>query len=86
MIRRLIILLLIVGCENGGLVVDYTCVLNTSAITYNNTMISNTSDTLTISVGTMDGAISRCENKTSEADSVWCTCTREWVIGIFLTI
>ena len=57
MICRLIILLLIVGCENGGLVIDYTCVLNTSAITYNNTMISNTSDTLTISVGTMDGAL-----------------------------
>ena len=46
-------------------------------------MISNISDTLTIIAGTMDGAISRCENKTSEADSVWCTCTREWVIGIF---
>ena len=46
-------------------------------------MISNISDTLTIIAGTMDGAISRCENETSEADSVWCTCTREWVIGIF---
>ena len=46
-------------------------------------MTSNASDTLTISEGTMDGAISRCEKKFSEADSVWCTCTREWVIGIF---
>ena len=83
MIRRLIILLLIVGCENGGLVVDYTCVLNTSAITYNNTMISNTSDTLIISAITMNSAISRCEKNFFEADSVWCTCTTEWVIGIF---
>ena len=83
MIRRLIILLLIVGCRNGGFEGDYTCVLNTATITNNNTMISNASDTLTIREGTMDGAISRCENKFSEADSVWCTCTREWVIGIF---
>jgi len=83
MIRRLIILLLIVGCEDGGLVGDYTCVRNTATITSNNTMISNTSDTLVISAITMNGAISRCENKFSEADSVWCTCTREWVIGIF---
>jgi hypothetical protein len=84
MIRRLIILLLIVGCENGGFEEgDYTCVLNTATITNNNTMISNVSDTLTIRGYTMDGAISRCENNFSEADSVWCTCTREWRIGIF---
>ena len=70
MIRRLIILSLIVGCKNGGFVGDYTCVFNTATITNNNTMISNASDTLTIIAGTMDGAISRCENKTSEADSV----------------
>ena len=70
--KKLILLsiLLIVGCRNGGFEGDYTCVLNTATITNNNTMISNASDTLTIREGTMDGAISRCENKTSEADSV----------------
>ena len=83
MILRLIILLLIVGCFDGGLVGDYTCVRNTTAITYNNTMISNTSDTLIISAITMNSAISRCEKIFFEADSVWCTCTTERVIGIF---
>ena len=83
MIRRLTILLLIVGCFDGGLVGDYTCVRNTTAITNNNTMISNTSDTLVISAITMNSAISRCEKNFFEADSVWCTCTTEWVIGIF---
>ena len=83
MIRRLIILLLIVGCFDGELVGDYTCDRNTTAITNNNTMISNTSDTLVISAITMNSAILRCEKNFFEADSVWCTCTTEWVIGIF---
>ena len=46
-------------------------------------MISNTSDTLVINAITMNSTISRCEKIFFEADSVWCTCTTEWVIGIF---
>ena len=77
------IALFISGCNNVSIDGDYTCVLNTADISINATISSHNSDTLTIRSGTMDSAISKCKNKNSDADSVWCTCTREWIIGIF---
>ena len=77
--RLLIILLLIVGCENGGFVGDYTCVLNTAENIDNNNMLSNAFDTLTISATTMHDAISRCQSAYGISDSRWCPCTREYI-------